>query len=162
MLYDFNRPGVEDTYGQQSKAKMILKGWHDCIFNMIELFLNRELMNIPHGPISWGKQTVMRSQVREKATSDGVLVCLVGWLTTWLERPPTEAELLELDFSDDEMERIKNWMAVSYLQDRIWIPPVAENMVDATRLPYKKESQRGDDNDLNGWPFVVVDDEDDH
>jgi hypothetical protein len=156
MLYDFNCLYVQDTTTPQSTANATVREWHRAIFNMVELFLNRERLNYFFQAITWGKQNVITKHIlRDNSDYDGAAIGLVAWLTTWLERPPTESELQELDFSDDEMQRIKNWMAISYLHDRIWIPPVAENMVDATRLPYKRENQRGDEDDLNGWPFVV-------
>ena len=156
ILYDFNCLYVQDTTTPQSTANATVREWHRAIFNMVELFLNRERLNYFFQAITWGKQNVITKHIlRDNSDYDGAAIGLVAWLTTWLERPPTESELQELDFSDDEMQRIKNWMAISYLHDRIWIPPVAENMVDATRLPYKRENQRGDEDDLNGWPFVV-------
>jgi hypothetical protein len=130
-LYDFLYPsGPADIYGE----------FHTYVLTLIEDFLNRELEVRGLGAIVWGHNFVVRTKLQEDGFNCGPLVCLVAWLTAWLERPPTEAELRQLSYNEAEMGNMRLWMAYSALTGRIWLPPVAENMTDALRPTYGEDN----------------------
>jgi hypothetical protein len=139
-LYDFLF-----ATGHKARRASATRRLHDRFLDIVMEFLNsdrdrrrRRNNGVGHAPVQWSKAIVITSQLQRDGVNCGVLVCLVAWLTAWWERPPTEEELKEIDYGEEEMATMRRWMAYSALTDRIWLPPVAENMFDAYKNYYER------------------------
>jgi hypothetical protein len=127
-LYDFYYPFGECEHHDK---------FHKRILGLIEEYLDfKSLARGVQRKYGWKHKIVITTELQQDGYNCGPLVCLVGWMTVWLRRPPTYDEMNEIDFKGEELRNMRSWMAYSALTDRIWLPPVAETTTDAVRVTY--------------------------
>ena len=145
-LYDFVFPQEArfiDVEGNGRQQRRVLR-CNEAIFgermlNVVGEFLNQDRMRSDLEPVTWQMTEVLRQQLVHDTHSCGLTVILVMWLTAFFECPPTQDELVSLQYSPESMFQLRRWVANAILMDRIWSPPVAEKLVHVFRLYYRAE-----------------------
>jgi hypothetical protein len=97
----------------------------------VEFCMNyaRQMRQLPR--MTYQRHRVVTTQLQEDGWNCGVHTCMIGWLTAFQQRAPTFAELQEMDWGNEEMKSVREWIGYSILKARIWTPPTAESTIDA-------------------------------